>query len=123
MTKPEISSFNPGLPRKYLRYILLMLLNETSCHGYDLLEQVHELGLVSADMPGLYRSLRSMEEDGLVASQWEKSQLGPPRRSYELSERGRNSLAEALDDLFEVHGLLTRLLERFGGRVHDGYMV
>lgn len=110
---------NPGLPLKYLRYVLLMLLEKEPCHGYDLLEQVHELGLVAADMPGLYRSLRSMEEDGLVASEWEKSQFGPPRRSYRLSDEGRSALSRVFDELTKVHDLLTKLLERFGGLIDD----
>lgn len=115
----ENSPPNPGLPLKYLRHALLMLLEGEPCHGYDLLEQVHELGLVAADMPGLYRSLRSMEEDGLVASEWEKSQFGPPRRSYRLSDAGKIALSQALGELSAVHDLLTKLLERFGGLIDD----
>lgn len=121
MSEKSPSVVGSGLPRSYQRYCLLMLLNEGPCHGYDLLEQVHELGLISADTPGLYRSLRSMEEDGLVVSSWEKSQIGPPRRSYQISDIGKRALAEALENLVEVHSLLTRMLDRFGYGARDGY--
>jgi PadR family transcriptional regulator PadR len=39
--------------------------------------------------PGtLYRTLRALEEDGLVRSAWETGDFGPARRVYELTEPG-----------------------------------
>lgn len=39
--------------------------------------------------PGtLYRTLRGLEEDGLVRSAWETGESGPARRVYELTEQG-----------------------------------
>ena len=77
-----------GLPRNYLRASLLLLIAETPAHGYDLLEQIAQLGLRNVDPGGLYRALRVMEQDGLVASWWEHSTAGPARRSYRLTDEG-----------------------------------
>lgn len=49
----------------------------------------------------------------MVSSRWEPSPAGPPRRSYELSEKGQLALASAVRDLTEVRDLLSRLVERF----------
>jgi hypothetical protein len=79
-TPPEHYDFHASLPRSYLRPCLLLLLAEDSSHGYELLEQLRELGLRIAEPGGMYRALRSMDEDGLVRSWWEPSQSGPARR-------------------------------------------
>lgn len=102
-----------SLPRAYQRACLLMLLSEGSAHGYELLEQVRRAGLAGAEAGGLYRCLRSMEEDGLVQSWWEPSQSGPPRRTYMLSATGEEAAADWAVGLGEVAEQLNALLARY----------
>lgn len=103
-----------GLSRSYVRPCLLLLLAEGPSHGYELLEQVRQAGVRNADAGGLYRSLRSMEQSGLVRSWWEPSQAGPARRSYVLTDDGRTALDESLTSLRDVHRLLGEVLDRYG---------
>ena len=111
-----------GLSRSYVRPCLLLLLAEGPSHGYELLEQVRRLGVRNADAGGLYRCLRSMEQSGLVSSWWEPSQAGPARRSYVLTEAGREALECSSTSLREVHRLLGALLTRYASlsRVDGG---
>ena len=102
-----------GLPRNYLRASLLLLIAESPAHGYDLLEQIKELGLANVDPGGLYRGLRVMEQDGLVASWWEHSSAGPARRSYRLTEEGVEWLHAWAGALSEGRRYLTAYLARY----------
>ena len=73
---------------------LLLLLRERRAHGYDLLERLPELtGETRVDVGNLYRVLRTLEQQGLAASEWDESVPGPAKRTYELTTAG----AEALD--------------------------
>lgn len=108
-----------GLPRNYLRPCLLLLLAEGTSHGYELLDQVAALGMDRVDPGGLYRCLRAMDEEGLVASSWEPSTSGPARRSYTLTADGRDwldvvagSLAELARDLATYRRRYQRLTRR-----------
>jgi len=101
-----------GFPRAYLRPSLLLLLAETPSHGYDLLEHVRALGVRVAEPSGLYRALRSMDEDGLVSSWWEPSQSGPDRRLYVITDDGRLALEAFVADLRAMRGLIDGLLGR-----------
>ena len=101
------------LPRNYLRPCLLLLLAEGTSHGYELLELVEALGVDRVDPGGLYRSLRAMDEEGLVRSAWQPSTSGPARRTYELTDAGREWLTAVAGSLRE----LTRRLETY----HDRY--
>lgn len=102
-----------GLPRNFLRPCLLLLLAEEPSHGYDLLERLLDLGIEQTDPGGLYRSLRSMEQEGLVRSWWEPSDSGPARRTYTLTEEGLDWLHAWSGSLREVRRLLGRYLDRY----------
>lgn len=102
-----------GLPRNYLRASLLLLIGEAPAHGYDLLDQIAQLGLRNVDPGGLYRTLRVMEEDGLVASWWEHSSAGPARRTYRLTPDGVDWLHAWAGALRESHRYLSAYLSRY----------
>ena len=102
-----------GLPRNYLRATLLLLIGEAPAHGYDLLEQVAQLGLGKVDPGGLYRALRVMERDGLVSSSWEHSTAGPARRTYDLLPDGVDWLHAWAGALRESHRYLSLYLRRY----------
>ena len=92
---------------------LLLLIAETPAHGYDLLEQIAQLGLRNVDPGGLYRALRVMEQDGLVASWWEHSTAGPARRSYRLTDEGVEWLHAWAGALREGRRFLSAYLARY----------
>ncbi len=102
-----------GLPRNYLRPCLLLLLAEGTAHGYELLEQVADLGMDRVDPGGLYRCLRAMDEEGLVRSAWEPSTSGPARRTYTLTDEGRDWLHAVAAPLAEVAVALARYQRRY----------
>ena len=107
---------SPGsLPRSYLRACLLLLLADDSSHGYELLEQLRELGLRVAEPGGMYRALRSMDEDGLVQSWWEPSQSGPARRRYVITDEGRASLKAWIAEIMITRRRLDELVRRHEG--------
>lgn len=107
-----MSELAASLPRNFLRPCLLLLLSEQAAHGYDLMEQLPELGVSHVDPGGLYRTLRAMEQEGLVSSWWEPSTSGPSRRTYTVTEEGRDWLHALAGSLREVQ----RVLRRFDAR-------
>ncbi len=111
--KPKREEPQGGLPRNYLRATLLLLIGEAPAHGYDLLEQIAGLGLHTIDAGGLYRALRVMDGDGLVASTWEHSASGPARRTYRLTEEGHEWLHVWAGALRETHRYLSSYLDRY----------
>lgn len=106
-----------GLPRAYLRPVLLVLLARGPMHGYELLDQVREAGVRSAETAGLYRTLRSMEQHGLLDSWWEDSSSGPPRRTYVLTETGHKAFHAEMKGIEARVDLLNELLRRAGRTV------
>jgi PadR family transcriptional regulator, regulatory protein PadR len=67
---------------------LLMQLAKQPTHGYDLMGILGADADSSPDPGNLYRVLRSIEEEGLVQSNWDTEGVGPARRVYEITDLG-----------------------------------
>ncbi len=113
MSHEPADEYPIGMPRNYLRPCLLLLLAEGTSHGYELLEQIASLGLVRPDPGRIYRSLRAMDEDGLVHSAWAPSAVGPARRTYALTNEGRDWLNVLAGSLAEVSRALEAYQRRY----------
>lgn len=78
-----------GRRRSLIQPRLLLQLARKPAHGYELMEALDEGVDGQAPDPGaLYRTLRALEEDGLVRSTWNTAGAGPARRVYELTDQG-----------------------------------
>jgi len=84
----------PGKPDRYMQPSILMALLDGESHGYELLQRIGEYGFLKGDTPPgmIYRHLRQMEEEGLVASSWDATGSGPAKRVYAVTAEGREVL-------------------------------
>lgn len=106
-------ALSSGLPKDFLRPCLLLLLREDEAHGYELLESVCAFGFDHSDPGALYRSLRRLEDDGLVESGWCESDSGPRKRVYSLTAAGVEELDRRAADLAEGERRIDAFLGRY----------
>jgi len=80
--------------RGFIQPRLLLLLAKKASHGYELMEALRSIpGSENLSDPGmLYRTLRQLEEAGVVRSTWDTGGRGPARRVYQLTKVGREHL-------------------------------
>jgi PadR family transcriptional regulator, regulatory protein PadR len=96
---------------------ILLLLSERPGHGYDLLERLPAvIEEERVDVGNLYRVLRALEEQGIVASEWDETLPGPAKRTYELTDAGAAALERWAAALTETRTRIDRFLERYEGR-------
>ena len=96
---------------------LLLLLRERPAHGYELIERLGELlPGERIDMGNLYRVLRALEEEGVVASEWRDELPGPAKRTYELTAAGEALLDRWSDALRDAKTSIDDFLTRYEGR-------
>ena len=97
---------------RLLQPAVMGLLAEEPLHGYLLVQRLAGMEMFRCPPPdptGVYRMLRSMEQDGLVVSAWDLADTGPAKRRFELTDDGRACLdrwvrtleqyARSVDDL------------------------
>ncbi len=100
--------------RSLLRPAILLLLREQESHGYELMGRLAELGVeVPPTTGGLYRSLRTMAEEGLVSSYWSTPQRGPARRVYAITESGEHALEQSMPSLASLLRTVRGMLNRY----------
>ena len=93
---------------------LLLLLRDRSAHGYELIDSLSELTPGRpVDMGNLYRTLRSLEGEGLVSSEWDADAPGPAKRRYELTAAGRRLLDEWAAALSAARDRIDVFLRRY----------
>jgi len=96
-----------GNVSRFIEPVVLRILKEkTRSHGYEIAELLPRYALTDATIEGaaLYRTLRTLEDNGYVASTWESGE-GPARRAYSLTRMGHVHLREwshLLKDLGEA---------------------
>jgi len=76
--------------------VLLLLKQKGPSYGYDLCTQLQDHALTDAtiEKAALYRTLRQLETNGNVSSEWETNKSGPARRVYKISKQGEKHLEE-----------------------------
>ena len=102
---------------RFVEPVLLYLLHQgRASYGYELHQVISEHALTSSpiDPAAVYRTLRALEENGNVVSEWDTACRGPARRKYSLTPAGEKHLREWADTLSQLSTSLTH----FVGSVH-----
>ena len=99
---------------RFIEPAVLLLLAEGPSHGYELAEALEGLfneGRV--DFGNLYRLLRSLESEGLVASVWGEDAPGPLKRTYQITSEGSILLDAWAESLRVGQERVASLLRRY----------
>lgn len=98
-----------GRMSRLVEPVLLSLLAKGEAqYGYELLERANEIALTDSEIDAavVYRTLHTLEQAGCVVSQWQPGCGGPHRRTYVITDVGRQHLQDWLT-----------VLERHAGRL------
>lgn len=82
------------MPRLVEPVILSLLSRGETRYGYEIMEQANQQALTDStiDAAVIYRTLRMLERNGCVVSEWQPGAGGPHRRMYEITDLGREHL-------------------------------
>jgi len=93
---------------------LLLFLAEGPSYGTQLFSRLQsELPFCLSDSAIVYRSLKQMEDEGLVETRWVPEDSGPPRKWYTLSAKGTGALSEHAEDIRHRQANLQFFLDRY----------
>ena len=95
-------------------YVLLAISLQHG-HGYLIEEYLRGLGFFRLEMSTLYRTLRQLEKDGLLRSDWEPGPAGPARRVYSLTDAGQAWLDAWARALESYRSMIDRFFGLYAG--------
>jgi PadR family transcriptional regulator, regulatory protein PadR len=82
---------------RFIEPVLLLLVKERRhAHGYDLANALTDYAFTDSEIErgALYRVLNTLEENGLLQSEWDAAGSGPARKVYSLTKDGDQHLRE-----------------------------
>lgn len=87
--EPDLTQLRRGV----LLHCVLALLEAEPRYSYDLVTALGEHEPLVTSEGTIYPMLSRLRRDGLVTTYMRESDVGPPRRYYELTDLGRRRLA------------------------------
>ncbi len=102
-------------PRDMFVPYVLLAVSLQRAHGYLIEEYLKGLGFFNIDASTLYRTLRNLEKDGLMSSDWEPGPSGPARRVYSLTDAGRAWLDAWSAKLEAYRGMIDNFFALYTG--------
>ena len=76
-----------------LEYCILLLLKKEQAYTSDIIQKLQQAKLIVVEGT-LYPLLTRLKNSGLLSYQWVESTQGPPRKYYQLTEKGEEFLGE-----------------------------
>jgi PadR family transcriptional regulator, regulatory protein PadR len=98
---------------RFVEPVLLFLLKRKGrSYGYELASDLRAYALTDAEIEvaALYRTLRQLEANGCVTSEWDVAGSGPARRVYVLTAHGEEHLQEWVTVLGHMSKSMKRLI-------------
>jgi PadR family transcriptional regulator PadR len=74
--------------------VILGLLAREQMYGSQLVEELSTHSELAISAGTVYPLLSRLKKSGVVASVWQESPVGPPRKYYHLTDTGASELAE-----------------------------
>jgi PadR family transcriptional regulator PadR len=102
-----------GNVEKFVEPCILLLLSKNPAHGYGLMDGLEKHCGHKVDIGNLYRTLRKMESNKWISSDWKKNKMGPDKRTYHITTEGKTVLHKAVTLLSKTYNLLSRFLEGY----------
>jgi PadR family transcriptional regulator PadR len=107
-----VPGHDPQLLKGVLSLLLLQLLAERESYGYEVVQRLHEIGLVDVLEGTVYPALSRLEREGRLSARLVASASGPARKYYRPTPAGYETLAEGRDEWSAFVDLVGDVLQR-----------
>ena len=89
----KIENTKAQMRKGVLEYCILLIMKEKPVYAVNVIRKLREANMVVVEGT-VYPLLTRLKNEGLLAYNWQESTQGPPRKYYELTEKGRTFLEE-----------------------------
>src|SRR5215831_4004751 len=94
-----MANVKSDLPQGTLDLLILKALALNPLHGYGVAQRLEQVsrGVVQVPEGSLYPALHRLENRGLLAAEWQKTDTGRDAKFYRLTRKGRSVLDAEVD--------------------------
>ena len=114
----NIDDWTTQLKKGTLEYCILLLLRETPCYGYEIMNMLNEWPIVTAKESTVYPLLKRLQKLGCLEAFWQATSEGlPPRKYYTITQAGLGYLDAMSVEWDSLVGTLSQLRAVQRGKV------
>ncbi len=92
----------------YLEYCILLILRKKAAYASDIISELKDAKMIVVEGT-LYPLLTRLKNSELLDYRWEESTQGPPRKYYEMTEKGIRFLEELEISWNEINQVVFKL--------------
>lgn len=105
-----IERWVPQFRKGLLEFIILLKLQQGDIYGYELAIEIKKLTSIEVAEGTLYPLLNRLKRDGLVTAEWKTAEVGAPRKYYEITPLGIETLAQMKNTWTETHNSILSMV-------------
>lgn len=94
---------------------ILAIISKNETYGYEISRQLGEYGFGNIAEGTIYPLLLRLEKNNLVSAVYRRSELGPKRKYYSLTDKGRMELKQFTENYRELSAAVERLFHDLEG--------
>ena len=109
-----VAKYEKQMKKGVLDMLVLKLLKSEPKYGYQIIQELREKseGIFLLKDGTLYPVLYRLEDDGLVVSRWSEAEgKQMPRKYYEITENGRQAVADMETVWRHMAGGISKIME------------
>ena len=89
----KIENTKAQMRKGVLEYCILLIFKEEPVYAINVIKSLREANMIVVEGT-VYPLLTRLKNEGLLTYNWKESTQGPPRKYYEITEKGKNFLEE-----------------------------
>jgi len=106
----KIENTKAQMRKGVLEYCILSIIKGKDAYTSDILAQLKDAKMLVVEGT-VYPLLTRLKNTGLLSYRWEESTSGPPRKYYQLTDKGNEFLTELETSWNELNNAVTQLTQ------------
>ena len=89
-----LSKWESQVRKGTLDYIILLCLKKQEQYGYEMIKTIKSVAGMDISEGTIYPLLNRLKKDELISSRWVEMETGIPRKYYQITNKGLQTLQE-----------------------------
>jgi PadR family transcriptional regulator PadR len=89
-----LSKWESQVRKGTLDYIILICLKKREQYGYEMIKTIKSVAGMNISEGTIYPLLNRLKKDNMISSRWVEMETGIPRKYYQITKKGLQTLKE-----------------------------
>lgn len=104
------SGIGTQMRKGVLELCTLAIISEKDAYASDIIDTLKESDLIVVEGT-LYPLLTRLKNDGMLSYRWEESTSGPPRKYFQLTQQGKETLIRLKQSWMDLTNAVNRIIQ------------